>query len=108
MKELYKDNQKPDIESKKADIEIKKADIDSHRIYDSDIKKFSQKTINHIQNIFSSIEIDSIFGRSDVQRITKLGASRASELLKDLVDAQIIEAVNGYGKGKYRFIKKHI
>ena len=30
-------------------------------------------------------------------------ASRASDLLKDMVEHGVIEPVRGYGKGKYRF-----
>ena len=56
--------------------------------------------------MYNSLGVNVVFGRSDMQKITKLGASRASDLLKDLVHAHIIEAVSGLGKGKYRFCEK--
>ncbi len=38
-----------------------------------------------------------------LQAVDGLKPARASQLLKFLVDNNIIEAVQGYGKGKYRF-----
>lgn len=37
--------------------------------------------------------------------LLELKASGASKLLSNLVEADVIEAVSGYGKGKYRFKK---
>ena len=42
---------------------------------------------------------------SDVQRILELKPTRSSALLREMVEHGIIEAVAGYGKGKYRFRK---
>ena len=42
---------------------------------------------------------------SDVQRILELKPTRSSELLRKMAEHGIIEAVAGYGKGKYRFRK---
>lgn len=56
--------------------------------------------------MYNSFGVNVVFGRSDMQKVTELGASRASDLLKALVHAQIIEAVSGYDKGKYRFCEK--
>lgn len=44
--------------------------------------------------------------KADIQPVTGLGASRASELLKMLLEKEVIQAVKGHGKGKYRFIIK--
>jgi len=38
--------------------------------------------------------------------LTGLKATRASEVIKLLISAEIIETVKGHGKGKYCFIKK--
>lgn len=102
----YKHDQKPDIETKKPDIETEKPDIDIWEIYGESLEAFTSKTLAHIQNMYNSLGVNVVFGRSDMQKITKLGASRASDLLKDLVHAQIIEVVSGLGKGKYRFCEK--
>ncbi|WP_251393069.1 hypothetical protein [Mediterraneibacter agrestimuris] len=37
--------------------------------------------------------------------LLELKASGASKLISNLVEADVIEAVSGYGKGKYKFKK---
>ena len=39
--------------------------------------------------------------------LLELKGSGASKLLSNLVQADIIEPVSGYGKGKYKFIKQN-
>jgi len=46
-----------------------------------------------------------VFGRSAVMKLLELKGSGASKLLSNLVQAEIIEPVSGYGKGKYKFKK---
>lgn len=48
---------------------------------------------------------ERVFGRSDMQSVTQLGSTRASQLLKELVKANVIELIEGQGKGKYKFTK---
>ena len=43
------------------------------------------------------------FGRTIVEDITGLKSTRASELIKLLLDSNVIIPVAGHGKGKYRF-----
>lgn len=43
---------------------------------------------------------DEVFGRSAVTELLGLKNSSASKLLSNLVQADIIEPVSGYGKGK--------
>lgn len=97
---------KPDIKTENPDIEAINPDIDVWEIYGDLLEAFTSKTVVHIQNMYNSFGVSVIFGRSDMQKITELGASRASDLLKDLVHAKIIESVTGYGKGKYKFCDK--
>lgn len=49
---------------------------------------------------------EDMFGRKDIMLLTGLKATRASEVIKLLTSAEIIEAVKGHGKGKYCFIKE--
>ena len=35
--------------------------------------------------------------------VTKLKTSRASEIIKEMLVHELIEKVEGYGKGKYKF-----
>ena len=90
-----------DIENEKADIESAKADIRSKLLAFSDL--ISEKTINHTLELFSKCGKNEYFGRTIVEDITGLKSTRASELIKLLVDSQVIVPVTGHGKGKYRF-----
>lgn len=44
-----------------------------------------------------------MFGRSTVMGLLELKGSGASKFLSNLVQADIIQPVSGYGKGKYKF-----
>lgn len=66
---------------------------------------FSAKTIVHIYRLFEKIGYDEAFGRSAVMELLELKSSGASKFLFNLMQADIIKAVSGYGKGKYKFIK---
>lgn len=87
----------------KVNFEGEKVNIDVLSIYKSELSSFSVKTIGHIQKIYNLFGNDRVFGRSDIQPITQLGTTRASQLLKMLAEAEVIEPVAGCGKGKYRF-----
>lgn len=63
----------------------------------------SEKTI-HILLMYGKYGNENIFGRSDVEELTGLKSTRASELLKILLNVRIIQATKGHGKGKYCFI----
>ena len=92
---------KADIESAEADIENQKADIRNRLLSFSDM--ISEKTIDHVLEMFSKCGKKEYFGRTIVEDITGLKSTRASELIKLLVDSEIIVPVTGHGKGKYRF-----
>ena len=85
---------KPYIGTAKPDIEAVKKDIE---------KKFQSKTLSHILKLREAFTNQAIFGRSDVMSVIAIKSSRASELLAELVEKNIIEPVYGHGKGKYRF-----
>lgn len=94
-------NEKVDIESEKVDIENKKVDIES--LLSRKTGKFSVKTTVHIYRLFEKFGFDEVFGRSTVMELLELKGSGASKFLSNLVQADIIEPVSGYGKGKYKF-----
>ena len=97
------ESQKADIESQKADIESQKADIEN--ILRKRGAKFSVKTTVHIHRLFEKFGFYEVFGRSVVMELLNLKSSGASKLLSNLLQADIIEPVSGYGKGKYKFKK---
>lgn len=96
-------DEKVDIETVKVDIESGKVDIE--RILAEKGHDFSAKTTIHIHRLFERFGFDGIFGRSAVMELLELKSSGASKLLANLVQADIIETVSGYGKGKYIFKK---
>lgn len=92
---------KANIEDAEADIETQKADIRNRLLSFSDV--ISEKTIHYALELFSKCGKEEYFGRTIVVDITGLKSTRASELIKLLVDSEVIVPVTGHGKGKYRF-----
>ena len=99
---------KADIETEKADIEAGKANIETEK---ADIQAMipniqavaNSRTISHIAELYRVCGKEKIFGRMVVEEVTGLKATRASELIKLLLENRAIEAVQGHGKGKYHF-----
>ena len=87
----------------KVDIRDKKEDIES--VLSEKSGHFSLKTIEHIHRVFEEFGFDGIFGRSSVMELLELKSSGASKFLSKLVQADMIEPVSGYGKGRYKFKK---
>ena len=96
-------NAKVDIENKKVDIQDEKVDIEN--ILSQKSSDFSIKTTVHIHRLFDRFGFDEVFGRSAVMELLEMKSSGASKLISNLVQADIIEPVSGYGKGKYKFKK---
>lgn len=94
---IFKETKKPDIETEKPDIDSLKPDIE---------KVFSSKTASHILKLRKAFLNQTVFGRSDVMEVIDIRPSRASELLRELMEHGIIEPVSGHGKGKYRFRRR--
>lgn len=92
---------KVDIQDRKVDIQDEKVDIES--VLSEKGSSFSVKTTVHIHRLFEEFGFDEVFGRSAVMKLLELKGSGASKLLSNLVQAEIIEPVSGYGKGKYKF-----
>ena len=98
---IHIETQKVDIQDRKVDIGNRKVDIDS--VISGRENNFSAKTVAHIRKLFDEFGFDQVFGRSVVMELLELKESGASKFLANLVEAEIIEPVSGYGKGKYKF-----
>ena len=90
------ESSKANIEDVEADIESRKADIRNRLLSFSDA--ISEKTIHYALELFSKCGKEEYFGRTIVEDITGLKSTRASELIKLLVDSQVIVSVTGHGK----------
>ena len=86
---------KADIGEEKADIAIKIANID---------EAINSKTRSNILALYQHCGKETFFGRTVVELVTGLKSTRASEVLQLLLRNNIIEKVQGHGKGKYRFL----
>ena len=91
--------QKQDIEEQKQDIESPKQDIE---IPDA----FSNKTKQHIHILYAEFGNDKFFGRTEVMNMLEITASPASELIKKMLESELICHIKGKGKGKYLFKRK--
>ena len=89
------------LNEEKVNIVDTKVDIES--VLSEKGSDFSVKTTVHIHRLFEKFGFDEVFGRSAVMELLELKGSGASKLLSNLVQADIIEPVSGYGKGKYKF-----
>lgn len=76
----------------KQDIDEKKQDIGTT------LSSHQQQQFDKIAAAFGK---QTVFGRSDVIQVLGITHSPASALIRKLLEADKIEAVSGYGKGKY-------
>jgi len=90
----FNETEKVNIESQKANIDEKKANIEN---------LFTPKTASHVQHLLTTFGFQTVFGRSDVQRVLGLKSTRSSALIREMTEQNLIEPVSGHGKGKYRF-----
>ena len=102
---------KSNDESIKANIEMQKANDESvkaniRKRFEKMIPGLSDKTVDHILRIYEAYGTEDMFGRKDIMLLTGLKATRASEVIKLLTSAEVIETVKGHGKGKYCFTKE--
>lgn len=67
--------------------------------------KATKATKEKAKILFEQMEFDGIFGRKDIMEILSISITAAGNLLNNLKNAGLIEAVRGYGKGKYKFIE---
>lgn len=63
-----------------------------------------QGTIAKAKAVFANMGVDGVFGRSEVATITKDSVTAAGNLIMKLKNADLIEPVSGFGKGKYKFM----
>ena len=87
-------SEKANIDDLKVNIEKAKANIEN---------VFLTKTASHVCKLLDELGFQTVFGRSDVQKLLDLKPTRCTELLQKMAEQEIIEPVRGHGKGKYRF-----
>lgn len=94
---------KVDIESLKADIQTKKIDIE--RIIKEKMPHATTKTRNHITKLYAAYKTAPYFGRTDAVLVLNLKPAMVTRVLQMMLTHQLLESVQGKGKGKYRFVQ---
>ncbi len=69
-----------------------------------DEKEYKEPTKKNIIQVYGSIDTNQIFGASDVSKILDCAPSTAGEIMSKLREMNVVRAVKGKGKGKYRFV----
>lgn len=87
------DGQKPVVSSEKEMFETLLFELKS--------KKSTKETVI---KLFAQFGFDSVFARADIMKLAGITSTPAGELIKKLKEAELIEAVSGQGKGKYKFV----
>lgn len=99
------------IDPKKVSVDDKKVLIASknHSIQTAiEAINANKNTKEKAKILFIQMGFDGIFGRNDIMEIMGISITAAGNLITNLKKAGLIEAVSGYGKGKYKFIEKQI
>ncbi|MBQ7528324.1 Fic family protein [bacterium] len=91
---VFKTQEKVNIEEQKVNIGKIKANIED---------LFTAKTASHVCKLLEEFGFQTIFGRSDVQRVLGLKSTRSTALLQEMSKYGVTEPIYGCGKGKYRF-----
>jgi hypothetical protein len=68
-------------------------------------QNMSQTVKERVLLLYPELKQYQYFSRSDIVETIDVSASTAGDLIKKMKEAEIIEAVIGYGKGKYKFNK---
>lgn len=89
------------VEEKKMSIASEKVSIQT--VIDG--LKVQKGTKEKARILFEQKGFDGIFGRNDIMKLTNIFVTAAGNLLNNLKKAGLIEAVSGFGKGKYHFIQ---
>lgn len=95
--------QKVDIESLKTDIQTKKIDIE--QIINKKLPATTTKTRNHITKLYAAYKTAPYFGRTDAALVLNLKPAMVTRVLQMMLTHQLLESVQGKGKGKYRFVQ---
>lgn len=66
--------------------------------------KSKKSTKETVIKLFNQFGFDSAFVWVDIMKLAGITSTPAGELIKKLKEAELIEAVSGQGKGKYKFV----
>lgn len=68
-----------------------------------DEMQIQERTKKRMKSILSKMYVDKIFGRTEIADILDMSVTSAGNMITKMKEANLIEEVQGFGKGKYRF-----
>jgi len=101
-KKVLIDNEKVLIDNEKVLIDSEKVLIDNANLL---IDKINTRIIikENMKQLFKEYRNEQIFGRKEIMDTTGVSITSAGNLIKKLTEENLIIAVKGEGKGKYKF-----
>ncbi len=99
---------KPPADDKQKNKSSKATFDDAKATFETSVLDMKAKnpTKHKILEIYEKTGFLHPFSRSDIMKITGVSSYSAGVLIKKMTEANLIEAVTGFGKGKYQFIPK--
>lgn len=103
---INESNDKLAFDNSKLDFEENKLGFDDARLaFEACLKnmKVKQPTKDKIIEIYSAFEKETIFGRKEIIELLNLAPTGAGDLVAKMYEAGLLERVEGFGKGQYKF-----
>lgn len=100
------EDEKTVVSAKKQLFEAEKAVVSNEKqSFEGKVNelRMSIHTKGRILRLYDVIGLNTFFSRADIMRITGLTSSPAGDLIKKMKNVNLIESVDGHGKGKYKF-----
>lgn len=102
--------------AEKVTIETEKVAFEQEKVAFEERKAAFERSLSEIKantptkekalSLFECFEYERAFSRADIIQMFNMAQSSAGKMINKLKETDLIEAVTGQGKGKYKFIQK--
>ena len=62
----------------------------------------NKSTLDKVNTLLNAVELEQILGRTDIVNALDISPTAASNFIRKMCQAEVLETVEGKGKGKYR------
>lgn len=103
------ESEKPNIEGKKLAIDGEKTSSGHQKVAIEEIfelckgQNYSKPSLETILKVYENTDVDVVVSAPDIQKITQCSASTSKNIMNKLKKINVLVAISGQGKGKYRF-----
>lgn len=103
------ETEKPNFEGKKLAIDGEKTSSGHQKVAIEKIYElckglnYNKPTLENILKVYENTDVDVVVSAPDVQRITQCSASTSKNIMNKMKKINVLVAISGQGKGKYRF-----